>query len=66
MKRKRRNYSSIIKAKLALTAIKGDWTLPELMKQIDVHPNQILDGKRKLLESAGQVFCKGKKFSDGQ
>ena len=56
MRRKRRNHSSNFKAKVALAALKGDKTLAELAEQFDVHPNQITDWKRQLLENAGQVF----------
>ena len=41
MRRKRRNHSSTFKAKVALTALKGDRTMAELADQFDVHPNQI-------------------------
>jgi transposase len=40
-KRPRRNHSPAFKAKVALTAIKGDKTLVELSEQFDVHANQI-------------------------
>ena len=59
MRRKRRNHSSSFKAKVALAALKGDRTLSELAEQYDVHPNQIQEWKKKLLESAEQVFDKG-------
>ena len=36
MKRKRRNHSSIFKAKVALAAVKGDRTMAELAEQFDV------------------------------
>ena len=55
MKRKRRNHSSSFKAKVPLAAIKGDRTLPELAEQFDVHPNQITEWKKKLLEGADQA-----------
>ncbi len=61
MKRKRRNHSSSFKAKVALAAIKGDRTLAELAEQFDVHPNQIQEWKKKLLDSADQVFERGNK-----
>jgi transposase len=38
---KRKNYSATFKAKVALDAIKGDLTLPELSQKYDVHPNLI-------------------------
>ena len=59
MKRKRRNHSASFKAKAALAAIRGDKTLAELAEQFDVHPNQIQDWRRKLLDKADQVFDRG-------
>ena len=67
MKRKRRNHSPSFKAKVALSAIKGDRSLAELAEQFDVHPNQIQEWKRKLLDSADQVFGRGNKQApDGE
>lgn len=59
MKRKRRNHSSEFKAKVALAALKGDRTLVELAEQFDVHPNQIQDWKKRVVESAGDLFIRG-------
>ena len=56
MKRKRRNHSSAFKAKVAVAALKGDKTMVELAEQFDVHPNQIQDWRKKLLENADMVF----------
>ena len=39
-RRKRRNHSSAFKAKVALSAVKGERTVAELAEQFDVHPNQ--------------------------
>ena len=58
MKRKRRNHSSDFKARVALAALKGDRTLAELAEQFDVHPNQIQDWKKRLVESAGDIFTR--------
>ena len=55
-RRKRRNHSSAFKAKVALAALKGEKTLAELSEQFDVHPNQILDWKKRLSEGAEDVF----------
>lgn len=55
-RRKRRNHSSAFKAKVALAALKGERTLAELSEQFDVHPNQIQDWKRRLVEGAEDVF----------
>jgi transposase len=55
-KRQRRNHGSEFKAKVALAAVRGDKTLSELAEQFDVHPHQITEWKKQLLERAGEVF----------
>jgi transposase-like protein len=55
-RRKRRNHSSSFKGKVALAAIRGNRTLAELAEQFDVHPNQIQDWKKKLMDGAEEVF----------
>ena len=59
MRRKRRNHSPSFKAKVALSALREDLTMVELVKKYDVHANQISDWKKQLLESAADVFGKG-------
>jgi len=44
---------------VALAAIKGDRTLAQLAKQIDVHPNQITSWKAQLEGGAADVFGHG-------
>jgi transposase len=58
-KRARRNHTPAFKAKVALTAIKGEKTLAELAQLFDVHPNQITAWKAQLLEGAAGVFGPG-------
>jgi transposase-like protein len=52
MRRKRRNHSTAFKAKVAVAALKGDRTQAELAEDFDVHPNQITDWRKQLLENA--------------
>lgn len=56
-KRTRRNHTPALKAKVALTAVKGDKTLAELAQQFDVHPNQITTWRGQLLEGAAGVLA---------
>ncbi len=44
---------------MALEAIKGQQPIHELAKEFDVHPNQIGQWKKQLLESASQLFDRG-------
>lgn len=59
-KRPRRNHGSTFKAKVALEAIKEQQTLVELAERFQVHPNQIAQWKKQLLERAEEVFSKDK------
>ncbi len=55
-RRPRRNHSPDFKAKVALEAAKGEYTLAELAKRHDVHANQITQWKVQLLERMTEVF----------
>ena len=60
-KRPRRNHGAVFKAKVALEAIKGEQTLVELSERFQVHPNQITEWKKQLLERAPEIFDKEKR-----
>lgn len=66
MKRKRRNHGPAFKAKVALAALRGDKTLAELAAMYDVHPNQISDWKKQLLDGAEDVFDGPRKKGEEQ
>ena len=60
MRGKRKRYEAGFKAKVALEAIKGEVTVAELAGRYQVHPNQITQWKKKLLEELPSLFTEGK------
>jgi len=56
MKAKRRKFAASFKAEVALEAIKERYTLAELSKKYEVHPNMITKWKREFLERSTEIF----------
>jgi len=57
MTRSRKHYSAEQKAKIALTAIKGQQTVNEIASDFGVHPTQVAQWTKQLLAEAPQVFA---------
>ena len=55
-----KKHSKELKARIALDAIKGQKTMSELASEYGVHSNQIGKWKKQLLESAPDIFIRGK------
>ena len=58
-RRTRRTHTPAFKAQVALAALREDKTLADLAKQFGLHPNQITDWKRQLVEHAAGAFGGG-------
>ena len=60
MKRQRKQYSADLKAKIAVEAVKGQRTIQEIASHYSIHPNQVTQWKKQLLDSASEVFSNGR------
>lgn len=56
MTQRRKTHSAQFKAKVALEALREQHTVNELARKYSVHPSQIHDWKKKLLEGSPGVF----------
>lgn len=52
----RKKFNAELKARVALEAIKGLKTVPEISSEFKVHPTQIASWKRKLLAGIRDLF----------
>jgi putative transposase len=58
MSKKRTRYSPQFKCQLALEAAKGLKTINELASEHGVHPTQVSEWKRQLLEVGSAIFSR--------
>lgn len=58
-KRSRKKHNPAFKAKVAVDAIKGIKTVPEIAKRHEVHPSQVHTWKKYALEGLPDIFADG-------
>ena len=56
--KKRRIYSADLKARVTLEALSGAYTLAELAKKHNVHPNMITQWKKRAMKGLPELFVK--------
>ena len=64
MKAKRKRHEPEFKARVAIEALKNVKTIQQIANEYDIHPVQVSDWKKKMLDGAADVFSStGKKKS---
>jgi transposase len=58
-RRTRRSHSAAFKAKVSLAALREDKAMAQLYKEFELHPTQINEWKRQLLDRAADIFGAG-------
>lgn len=61
---KHRKFSAELKAKIAVEALKGQRTVQEIASSYAVHPNQVTNWKKQLLDFSPEAFSTGPLQSD--
>ena len=61
---KRRTHSPEFKARVAMEAISGRKTIQEIAADHAIHPIQVSQWKKQLLDGASELFTRGKKSKD--
>ena len=56
---RRKQYDNRFKAQVAIEAIKNERTMAQIASDYEVHPNQVRQWKRQILEQSPQLFANG-------
>ena len=59
MTSKRRKHSAAFKSRVALEAVNGIKTVSEIAAEYELHPTQVAQWKRELVERSAELFAKG-------
>lgn len=52
----KKSHDSKFKNRVALEAVRGELTVAEITGKYQIHPNQVQQWKKKLMEGASEIF----------
>ena len=52
----KKSHDSKFKSRVALEAVRGELTVAEITGKYQIHPNQVQQWKKKLMEGASEIF----------
>ena len=52
----KKSYDSKFKSRVALEALRGELTVAEIAGKYQIHPNQVQQWKKKLMEGTSEIF----------
>ena len=61
--RRRKRYDNRFKAEVAIEAIKNQRTVAQIASEYGVHPNQVSQWKKQVLDQLPDLFTKGRSKS---
>lgn len=64
MKAKRKRHEPEFKARVAIEALKGIKTIQQIAKEYEVHPVQVSDWKKSILDGAVSIFGSSIKMNE--
>ena len=62
----RRRFTAAVKSSIALAALKGQQTINEIATEFGVHPTQVTQWKKQLVEGAVTVFAHPSRATDAE
>jgi len=67
MKTKRRRHDSVFKSRVAIEALKEQKTVQQIASEYEIHPAQVSEWKKTLMDNLPEIFegKKGRKQGEG-
>lgn len=62
----KKSYDSKFKSRVAIEALRGEETIAEIAGKYQVHPNQVMKWKKRLLDGSSDIFTSKSEKNESQ